>query len=287
MNELIEDDRFRKFELKPTFQYLENLNQSLFLFKKILENCFYHSFLPSKLNSKYGISVHPEKGFFQIESRLLSNLTTIYQMYPFQVIQQPILHVNNYKKKPNEVKPNLWNTTDLFSKSAFINFALQHRHKNDVFDTKLELYVGAFIHPYKTNRDILGKFNEYLKILYYMVKWNEIIGTVLKKSLEKNIPIEIVGPILTFLETNQFQLKLSKYQNMVKEDVKKMILQDYEEDIKRSASSLIQLAELKQKIYLQRNQKTENKQKLGEWNLQSVLFYNKTKIIADLVNSEF
>jgi hypothetical protein len=283
MNELIEDDRFRKFELKPTFQYLENLNQSLFLFKKILENCFYHSFLPSKLNSKYGISVHPEKGFFQIESRLLSNLTTIYQMYPFQVIQQPILHVNNYKKKPNEVKPNLWNTTDLFSKSAFINFALQHRHKNDVFDTKLELYVGAFIHPYKTNRDILGKFNEYLKILYYMVKWNEIIGTVLKKSLEKNIPIEIVGPILTFLETNQFQLKLSKYQNTVKEDVKKMILQDYEEDIKRSASSLIQLAELKQKIYLQRNQKRENKQKLGEWNLQSVLFYNKTKIITDLV----
>jgi hypothetical protein len=283
INELIEDDRFRKFELKPTFQYLENLNQSLFLFKKILENCFYHSFLPSKLNSKYGISVHPERGFFQIESRLLSNLTTIYQMYPFQVIQQPILHVNNYKKKPNEVKPNLWNTTDLLSKSSFINFALQHRHKNDVFDTKLELYVGAFVHPYKTNRDILGKFNEYLKILYYMVKWNEIIGTVLKKSLEKNIPIEMMGPILTFLETNQFQLKLSKYQNTVKEDVKKMILQDYEEDIKRSASSLIQLAELKQKIYLQRNQKKENKQKLGEWNLQSVLFYNKTKIIADLV----
>ena len=62
-----------------------------------------------------------------------------------------------------------------------------------------------------------------------------------------------------------------------------MILQDYEEDIKRSASSLIQLAELKQKIYLQRNQKRENKQKLGEWNLQSVLFYNKTKIITDLV----
>jgi hypothetical protein len=283
LNELIEDDRFRKFELKPTFQYMDNLNQSLFLFKKILENCFYHSFLPSKLNSKYGISIHKEKGFFQMESRLLSNLTTIYQMYPFQIIQEPILHVNNYKKKPNEVKPNLWNTTHLQAKSAFINFALQHRHKNDVYDTKLELYVGGFIHPYKKNKDILGKFNEYLKILYYVVKWNEIIGSVLKKSFEKNIPIEIFGPILSFIETNQFQLKLSKYQNTVKEDVKKVIVKDYEEDIKRSASSLIQLAEIKQRVYLQRNQKKENKQKLEDFNLQSKLFYHKTKILTDII----
>ncbi len=282
LNDMVDDDRFRKLNMEAGFDFLERLNQSLYMMKKIMENSFYHMFLPSKLTAKYGITIHKEKGFFQIENKLLSKLSNIYQQFPFPIQDVKISSPNENKRRPkNEI-----DIGDISVRSNFVNFMLSHKFKVDIYNPKEELFVGGMIMNEKRTMEIFKKFNEYFVYIYYITIFNQIIADALLKSLYTGIPIEVFTDVLSFIETNQYRIRNSTYQDDFEEEIKKGVIMVYDGDVKKSTYYLVQLAEAKKNLELHKEQKQENLRKIEEYNILSLLYYHKSQIIFDIFSEE-
>lgn len=281
-NDMVDDDRFRKLNMEAGFDYLEKLNQSLYSMKKIMENCFYHMFLPSKLTAKYGISIHKEKGFYQIEHRMLSKLQNIYENFPFPIQQIKTSHANKNKR---EEKYRI-ETSDMRVRSNFVNFMLSHKFKVDIYNPKEELFIGALIMDEKRTMEIYKKFNEYFAYVYYITIFNQIIGDVLLKALYVGIPIEVFTNVLTFFETNQYRIRDSSYNSAFEDEIKRDVIMVYDGDIKKSTYYLVKLAESKKNLEVLNEKKQEHLRRIEESNIMSLLFYHKSQIIFDIFSEE-
>ncbi len=282
INEYIENDRYQIGDVKPAFEYLEKTKKSLYNSKKILENCFYHLFLPSRLTPKYGVKINDQKGFYEIENKLLAPLNTIILNYPFVFKEED--KRNNNKELVINKKYNI-DINNIINKDKFINFALSHKNKNDIVNPKEELFVGTFVKSPKTTFDIYFTiFSPYLADLYNQSVFNEILLNAFNQSMKLNIPIEIFQKLITSLDNEKSQISSSyAYSDLLKKNLEGLLLYPFSESFKFSTYFLIQLAILKRDIVI------HNKDKytlVYEYSINSLLFYHQSLVLKYIVEQE-
>ncbi len=282
LNDMVDDDRFRKLNIESGFDFIEKINQSLYMIKKIMENSFYHMYLPSKLTAKYGISIHKEKGFYQIENRLLAKLVNIYETFPFYM-------ESSVESHPDRERRNVKNDISIGNirvQSNFVNFMLSHKFKVDIYNPKEELFIGGMIMNEKKTVDIYKKYNEYFTLLYYVTIFNQIIGDSLLKALYVGIPIEVFRPVLNFVEANQYRIKDATYNQTFQDEIQKQMIGRYEEAVRKSTSYLLKLAEAEKDFEVLNEKKQEHMRQIEEYNVLSLLFYHISTVSFDIFSEE-
>ncbi len=266
--------------MKPAFDYLEKIKKSLYNFKKILENCFYHLFLPSRLTPKYGIRINKEKGFFEIDNKLLATFEHIILHFPFEFKKET--------KTPNNVKELKKNENYFIdfenSKNRFINFALSHKTIYDIVNPDEELYIGTFIRNAKTTYEIYNSvFYKYLENLYTQSRFNEILLKYFLRSMKSNVPVEIFKNTITELDVMKNKLLSSDYSDQLKKDIDSLIVEKYNDYYKYSTNSLIELAKIKRNIIiLNKDRLTET----YEYTMKSLIFYHEA-LVYDYIFEQY
>ena len=286
VDDLVQDDRFKKLDIEYVYEYIEKCYQSLFSFKKILENSFYHLFLPSRLTPRYGVTYHKDKGYFEIENKLLTKFSDMILYFPFHIVEKQ----SNQRTPQGEVI--LKYEVSKNNPDLFINFVLTHKNNVDIFSNETKLYFGCFIDSYPKTFQYLQYFNEYMKCLYTQAKLNEVIYKILNKSFQNGLPIEIFTPQIQFLETNQFKLRNSSYSTSFVEDIQKYIYDPYEFILRKMSNSLIQLGELRKNTELYKNKHKHPEIKINEYSFDSFTLFQSISIFTVFVeqfvlNNEF
>lgn len=279
INDYIENDRYQIGDVKPAFEYLEKTKKSLYSSKKILENCFYHLFLPSKLTPKYGVKINNEKGYYEIDTKLLASLNTIILNYPFVFREEE--KKNNNKSSHQKF---IIDTNNTFNKNKFINFSLSHKNKNDIVNPKEELFVGTFVRTPKVTYNIYHSIlSPYLADLYHQSVFNEILLNALNQSMKEYIPIEIFQKLITSLDNEKTQLSFNSYSNSFKTSLTDLLYKPYTESFKFSTYYLIQLAILKRDIVIYNKDKNTL---VYEYSINSLLFYHITEVLKYIAEQE-
>lgn len=280
LNEFIENDRFKITDMRPAFDFVEKIKKSLYNFKKILENCFYHLFLPSRLTPKYGIRIQKEKGYFEVENKLLASFEHIILNFPFN-FKEELKRVNN----PQEtIKSSTYLIDDENSKNRFINFALSHKSMYDIINPEETLYIGTFTRDAKTTFDIYWNvFYKYLESLHIQATFNDVLIKYFLRSMKKNVPIELFRDVITKLDSMKQKLFTTNYSDEMKTLVNNLVVDQYKDNYKYSTNCLIQLANIKRDIFIYGKEKyTES----YEYSLNSLIFYHEALVYEYIFNQD-
>ncbi len=270
MNEFIENNRFKITDVKLAFDFLEKIKRSLYNFKKILENCFYHLFLPSRLTPKYGIRINKEKGYFEVENKLLASFEHIILNYPFEFKEEEL----NKKSESASNKKYIINTHN--SNHRFVNFALSHKSMYDIINPEEKIFIGTFIRNSKTTYEIYNTvFYKYLDSLYTQAKLNSIILKTFLKSMKTNIPIELFKEEIIELNKIKSRLSLSEYNDETKKQISILIINNFKNNYKISTNFLIQLANIKKDMLIYNKDKEFESY---EYSLNSLIFYHEALV---------
>lgn len=280
LEKMIEDDRYKKLNIKPVFDYLDKISQSLLMYKKILENAFYNLFTPSNIYPRYGISVNKEKGFFEINTSLATPLDSLLQIFPYSITSMKVTSSTN-KKNIFHIQTNHHE-----NKKRFINFVLSWKSHQDILDPKTNLYFGGFYNNITYTNRVYDFFNIYVDTLNKQCILNEIFYEYLMKSIQNYLPIELFIKPLQFLEAHQNQLKESKYVSEFEEKLKNEFLVSYMEYMKLCTDNLVQLGEFKKEYELLRKKKPNLLLEMEEKKINSIIFYNYVTILQCIVQSE-
>ncbi len=280
LEKMIEDDRYKKLNIKPVFDYLDKISQSLLMYKKILENSFYNIFTPSNIYPRYGISVNKEKGYFEINTSLATPLDRLIQLFPYFITSTTVQTSTN--------KKNIFyiQSANNKNKKRFINFVLSWKSHQDILDPKQNLYFGGFYNNITYTNRVYDFFNIYVDTLNKQCILNEIFYEYLMKGFQQYLPIELFMKPLQFLETHQSQLKESKYVSEFEEKLKNELLVSYMEYMKLCTDSLIQLGEYKKEYELLRKKKSTLLLEMEEKKINSIIFFNYTTILQYIVQNE-
>ncbi len=272
LNEFIENDRFKISDVKPVFNFVDKIKKSLYNFKKILENCFYHLFLPSRLTPKYGVRINKEKGYFEIENKLLADFNHIILNFPFEFMEE-LKRINN---NPESQKIDKYIINIENSKNRFINFALSHKSIYDIVNPEEQLFIGTFMGNAKTTYDIYTTiYYKYLESIYIQSKFNIILLKYFMASMKVKVPIELFKIQIALLENIKNQLKSSEYSDSIKKEINNIIIENYNNNYKFSTNCLIHLAKIKRDmIILNKDKQTE----VYEYSLNSLLFYHEALV---------
>ncbi len=273
VNEAVEDDRFKKLDLKPVYIFLEKLSKSLYMMKKIYENCFYHLF-PSRLTPKYGIKINKDKGYFELENRTSVSIETIYEYYPFVFNSKE----KNNKKNTNNNEYYLSETNkDYINK--FVNFSLSHKQRQDIFNPNEDLYFGGFIMSSKTTIQFFNEYIQYCDLINIQCKLNKVLTQVLRKSLKNFIPIELFKNMLFYLINHKPDLSLSTYSPEFTDELKENTIDVFKYYLKKSIDSFIILADIRKDIEITGKKKID----LIKYELVSSIYYNKSLVIPYII----
>ncbi len=280
LEKMIEDDRYKKLNIKPVFDYLDKISQSLLMFKKILENSFYNLFTPSNILPRYGISINKEKGYFEINTSLATPLDSLIELFPFFITIRTVQTSIN--------KKNIFyiQTEHHENKKRFINFVLSWKSHQDILDPKQNLYFGGFYNNITYTNRVYDFFNIYVETLNKQCILNDIFYEYLMKGFQQYLPIELFNKPLQFLEANQNKLKESKYVSEFEEMLKNEFLVTYTDYMKLCTDSLIQLGEYKKEYELLKKKKSNLLIEIEEKKNNSILFYNYTIILKYIVDNE-
>ncbi len=272
INEFIENDRFKISDVKPAFNFIDKIKKSLYNFKKILENCFYHLFLPSRLTPKYGVRINKEKGFYEIENKLLADFNHIILNFPFEFMHE-LKSINN-NRQAKKIEKYLIHAEN--SKNRFINFSLSHKSIYDIVNPEEKLFIGTFMVNAKTTFDIYNTvFYKYLESLYIQSKFNLVLLKYFMRSMKVKIPIELFKNEISQLELIQKELKLSEYSDSIKKEINNILIENYKNNYKFSTNCLIHLAKIKRDLIIfNKDKQTE----IYEYSLNSLLFYHKALV---------
>ena len=280
LEKMIEDDRYKKLNIKPVFDYLDKISQSLLMYKKILENAFYNLFTPSNIFPRYGITVNKEKGYFEINTSLATPLDNLLQLFPYFITNMTVTTSIN--------KKNIFhiNTNHDENRNRFINFVLSWKSHQDILEPKTNLYFGGFYNNITYTNRVYDFFNIYVDTLNKQCILNEIFYKYLMKSFQNYLPIELFNKTLLFLEAHQNQIRESKYSSELDEKLKNEFLVTYMEYMKLCTDNLIQLGEFKKEYELLKKKKTNLLLEMEEKKINSILYYNFDTILEFIVQSE-
>ncbi len=286
--ELGDNNRYKKTSIQSAFEFTEKLALSLLKYKKMLLNCFYNYFLPSKITAGYGVVRNKEKGYFEIDNKLLFEFSEMKNIFPFEF--------NKIEKRVNE-KTETVSTPEFYildsnqDVNKFINFATCHKNIQDIYDPMEKITCGGYIGNFSRTKEINDFYGFYL--FCNNIKWDiqYEISNYLFRSLKSGLPIESFSNIMKFCVTNQTKLNLGNYNtnNNFKKQIEEVFInKGYLNSLKNTSKYVIELADKKKEIvvYNIKQNSLSSLQKLkknNELELTSALYYHKSVIIIGMI----
>ena len=185
---------FGKLNLKDAFDYTFLLSKSLYNFKLILLNNFYHLFLPKRIDKGYYGMYKNNNGSFVIQQNSIFMGDDIYKNYPIQ----------KFNEKDN--MPFRLNSNKLFE-----NFILKMKSKVDIYDRNNKLEYGGKVF----NENIMRYTNKLLINYFHTLKNSCLFNIfIIEKiiyffKIKKSIPLELVEDFISIYR----KLLLSMYNN--------------------------------------------------------------------------
>lgn len=217
--------KFGLLNIESAFEYTSLLNKSNLKFKTILLNNFYQLFLPSKVElNGYGMKKN-EYGCYLPEGKFLNEEIEIINNYPF----------NNFDTSSNFILTdklttfitNIKEQYDIYSKNENLGFGSVAFNNIDLFKNTFKIFSNYFNDIQQCNI-----FNLY------------IIDLLKNNFINKYIPIEIIKNELDFTE---FQILITS-KRIIEIPLTTILLNKFENNLKKSTNYLIALIDAKQKI---------------------------------------
>jgi len=226
--------------IKNTLDFISLLSKSLYKFKLILLNNFYHFFIPSKtFDNNYGIKKN-KNNLLIPESAFLASNKDIFENYPFNINDDRIILRIDDGKNPTKL----------------LKFILNISKKNDLYDKNEFLYFGGYF----LNENILKNSISILAAIINssFIEHNEIFLELIKiieyNYLErKEFQIELINTIINNL-SKIIKIPKIKIDNI---DKTKTIIQMFSINYENSIVNLIDLINLNKKKNINNND--ENK----------------------------
>ena len=227
------DKRFGVLNIKDAFQFTSDLIQSLFKFRFILLNNFYHLFLPSKINNgNYGMKI--EHGCYIPDGSFINSNENIYNNYPFRDSEYKILLADqNIKIDANklvkfiiEIKDNY----DIYNPNIYLEFG-GFSFSKEICTKSIKILTTYFIYLQKNYNFDIFIIN---KIIYYFKN-------------DKNIPYELIKDYIII--TNNFTLN---------QDLSKKIIKLYDNNASKFVNYYLKLINIRNKISLVKQTNVQN-----------------------------
>ena len=217
--------KFGLLNIESAFEYTSLLNKSNLKFKTILLNNFYQLFLPSKVElNGYGMKKN-EYGCYLPEGKFLNEEIEIIYNYPF----------DNYDSSGKFI------LTD-----KLIKFITNIKDHYDIYSKDEKLAFGSIAF---NNIDLIKNtfkiFSNYFNDIQQSNIFNLYIIDLLKNNfINKYIPIEIIKNELDFTE---FQILITS-KRIIEIPLTTILVNKFENNLKKSTNYLIALIDAKQKI---------------------------------------
>ena len=221
----IKEKRFGILNIKDAFEYTSLLKVSLYKFKLILLNNFYHLFIPSKiLKNNYGMEKDSNNCYIpEINSIFLNSNQDIFNSYPFKL----------------DITSNI-TITELNT------FILSIKEKNDIYNTNDILEFGGYSFNKEIMKISIKKINEYYILLQ---KNNNFTLFIIDKLIDnfivkENIPYELISE----LESEESIMKKSSLNPEENDKIIKFLLYKFNYNIEKSTNYYIKLLDIRNKI---------------------------------------
>jgi hypothetical protein len=239
----------KDLNIKNAFNFIENLNKSLYNFKLILLNNFYNLFLPSKIDkNNYGMQLD-KNGCYILEKNALGDNEFIIKNYPFQY----------------DI------TTDFdANKNSFINFMISYKNKFDIYDKEKYLALGAFTYNKKITIDVLKELDSYNNKIIKKNELNLNLITYLEKILKDKVIINFVKDITEFFKDSNFEKK---------NEIKNELLKKYRLYKMTSASYYIKVLSINEKLKKNKKIIVNNKKLKDIYTLAYNIFNLKAEVV--------
>jgi len=221
----IKEKRFGILNIKDAFEYTSLLKTSLYKFKLILLNNFYHLFIPSKiLKNNYGMEKDSNNCYIpEINSIFLNSNQDIINNYPFKL----------------DITTNL-TITELNT------FILNIKEKNDIYNTNDILEFGGYSFNKEIMKISIKKINEYYTLLQ---KNNNFTLFIIDKLIDNfivkgNIPYELISD----LESAEPIMKKTSLNLEESNKIMQFLLYKFNYNIEKSTNYYIKLLDIRNKI---------------------------------------
>lgn len=227
------DKRFGVLNIKDAFQFTSDLIQSLFKFRFILLNNFYHLFLPSKINNgNYGMKI--EHGCYIPDGSFINSNENIYNNYPFRDSEYKILLADQ----------NIKIDTD-----KLVKFIIEIKDNYDIYNPNIYLEFGGF----SFSKEICTKSIKILTTYFIYLQKNYnfdifIINKIIYYfKTDKNIPYELIKDYIII--TNDFTRN---------KDLSKKIIKLYDNNASKFVNYYLKLINIRNKISLVKQTNVQN-----------------------------
>jgi len=208
---------FKNLNYDNFIDYIDKLNQSLLITKKILLNNLYKIFRPNIIGKDYGIVFEDNYGTIP----LMNEKTLFLGKNIFNKLTSSFCSdiSNNYAAS---------NLNDVYN--LFTNF-----EKNDIYNQDIELFVGVSFNNNENLNASLGLLNIDEKKFKIQKKFNLKIIQIIIKIFKNCIPIELLTSILD----KKNYLLHSSLSNKDKNNLKNYIVKEFKNYLKESTELII------------------------------------------------
>lgn len=243
--------KFGKLNIENGFEFIELLNKSLYKFKLVLFNNFYHLFTPGKIqNTIYGMKKN-EAGCYKPDARFLSDNQYILDNYPFnsttgtEVLPSTVPKVYT-SIKFSDTKPD---------KNRLAKFLTTIKSKYDIYDKNDTVELGGFAFGQDITMEGFNMITNFYKLYYENCNFSIFTIDLLFKNFtdDKKIIIELFSDIISKIPTMRGIAYLPKEE---KDRFEYILTKEYSDALTNATKLLVKLNSIVQKIKL--NKKTNN-----------------------------
>jgi len=219
----VKNKKFDVLNIEGAFEYTTLLNTSLYKFKLVLLNNFYHLFLPSKIiKNNYGMEKDANNCYVPESNSIFMNSNEyIYNHFPIECNNKFIIE-------------------------KIQSFILNIKENNDIYNKNDILEFGGYSFDTEIMKISMKKINEYYSLLQKNNNFTLfIIDKIIDNFKNENIPYEFISD----LESEKDEMMSSSFLSIEnKEKLKKILVHKFTNDIEVSTSYYIKLLDIRKKI---------------------------------------
>ena len=245
--------KFGKLNIEDGFNFIELLNKSLYKFRLVLFNNFYHLFTPGKIqNTIYGMRKN-EAGCYKPDARFLSDNEYIYDNYPFNDIYK------NISVPSTSSTPEIY-TIDFISskmnKDRLAKFLTTIKSSHDIYDKNDIVELGGFAFGQDITMEGFNMITNFYKLYYDNCNFSIFTIDLLFKNFtdDKKIIIELFRDIISYIPSMR-GITYSSKEN--KDKLMYLLIKEYSDTLTNATKLLVKLSNVIKKIKLN-NKKNNN-----------------------------
>ena len=244
--------KFGKLNIENGFEFIELLNKSLYKFKLVLFNNFYHLFTPGKIqNTIYGMKKN-EAGCYKPDARFLSDNQYILDNYPFNDTTKTI------SVPGTSSTPEVYTIDFIISKinqDRLAKFLTTIKSKYDIYDKNDTVELGGFAFGQDITMEGFNMITNFYKLYYENCNFSIFTIDLLFKNFtdDKKIIIELFSDIISNIPDMR---RISYLPKEEKDRFEYLLTKEYSDALTNATKLLVKLNSIVQKIKL--NKKTNN-----------------------------